>query len=81
MYMDHESVGDTNNNWYTRSGLQRLGRWTESVGNRQTHWDYPNYSITKISENTEKSPEDNNQQLLRNAYNEYNFCIRLPTRT
>ena len=56
--IDHESVSDTNCNWCERNNPQRLGKETERVGNWRTCQDHLNYSITKIGQNTEKSPGD-----------------------
>ena len=46
--MEHKSDGDTNYNWYTRNGPQRLGKGTGREGNQKTNQDHPNYCITKI---------------------------------
>ena len=40
----HVSNGDTNYNWHTWNGLQRLG----TVGNQRTSRDYPNYCIAEF---------------------------------
>ena len=53
--MEHEGDGDANYKWCTRNGLQSLEKGTGRVENRRTCWDHPNYSITKIGQNTEKS--------------------------
>ena len=37
---------------------ERLGKGTGKVENRRTNRDHPNHSITKIGQNTEKSPGD-----------------------
>ena len=49
---------DTSCNWYARYSHQNSGKWTGKLGNKRTGEDYPNYSIIKISHNTEKSPGD-----------------------
>ena len=42
--------------WLTYlNGSQRPGKGTRRMGNRKTNWDYSNYSIAKISQNTVKS--------------------------
>ena len=50
--------------------------YTHPLGNYRTSGDYPNYSITEIGQNTEKSPgdlrrfavtQDSNGKLLANA--------------
>ena len=51
--MKRESDGNTDYNWCTRNGLQRLSMGTERVKNRRTSRDHPNYNI---SQNSEKSP-------------------------
>ena len=37
---------------------QKIGIGTGRFGNKRTSGDHPNYSIIKIGQNTEKSPED-----------------------
>ena len=56
--MEHEGDSDTNSSWGTRNDPQGLGEGAGIVGNRRTSRDYPNYSIVKIGQNTEKSPSD-----------------------
>ena len=56
--MEHEVDGDTNCNWCTWNNPQRVGTWTGGFENKRTREDHPNYSIIKISQNTEKSPAD-----------------------
>ena len=56
--MDLESDGDTNCNWCTWNGPHRLGKWTGRAVNWRSNGDHPNYTITKIGLNTEKSPGD-----------------------
>ena len=50
--MEHESDGDMNCNWCSWSSHQKIGT---GLGNKRTSGDHPNYSIVKISQNTEKS--------------------------
>ena len=50
--------GDTNCNWRTWHGSQKLGKWAGWVGNWRTSRAYHNYRISKIVQNTEKSPGD-----------------------
>ena len=52
--MKHESYGDTNCNWYTQNDPQRFDKGAESIGNRKTSGDHPNYSIVKIDQNTKR---------------------------
>ena len=56
--MEHECNGDTNYNKCTRNGPPKLGKRTGKAGNQMTGRDHPHYSITKIGQNTEKSPGD-----------------------
>ena len=37
---------------------ERIIKGTGGLGNKRTSGDYPNYDITEISQNTEKSPRD-----------------------
>ena len=59
--MKHEGDSDTNCNWCTQNHPQRIGK---SIGKRigrlgnKTNGDHLDYSIIKISQNTEKSPGD-----------------------
>ena len=54
--MKHESDGDTNCNWWTWNNPQNIGKGTEWLRNQRTSKDHPDYNITKIGQNTEKSP-------------------------
>ena len=56
--MEHEGNGDTSCNWCTWNNLQRIVKGAERFGSKGTSRDHSNYSITKISWNTEKSPGD-----------------------
>ena len=56
--MEHEGDGDTIYNWGTWNDFQRIGKGTGKIGNQRTSKDYPDYIITKIGQNTEKSPGD-----------------------
>ena len=56
--MEHKGDGDTICNWYTWNDPKRIGKRTERLRNWRTSGDYPDYSITKINQNTEKSPGD-----------------------
>ena len=51
--LEHHSDGDTNGGWCTWSNPQRIGKGLENL---ETSRDHPDYSITKIARNTEKSP-------------------------
>ena len=53
---EHESDGDTSCNWCTWNDAQRLGKEAGCVRNRSSSRDYPNYSIGKVGDNTERSP-------------------------
>ena len=48
---EHEGDNDTNCNWFTWNNPQNLG-------NKKTSRDYPDNSIIKTSQNTEKSAKD-----------------------
>ena len=56
--MEHESDGDTNCNWCTRSSHQRIGNGTGGLRNKRTSGDHQNYNIVEIGPNTKKSPGD-----------------------
>ena len=50
--------GNTNCNRCTCYSHQMMGTWTGGLGHKRTSEDHPNYSIVKIGQYTEKSPED-----------------------
>ena len=52
--MDHKGDGDTNYNWYAWNNPQKIGTGTGRLGNKRTSSDYSDYSIIKISQNTDK---------------------------
>ena len=54
--MGHESDGDTDYNKWARYSQQKFSRGTGGLGNKRTSGDHTNYCITKIGQNTEKSP-------------------------
>ena len=54
--MEHER--DIICNWCARDNPQRFGKEVERIGNRKKSRDHLNYSIVKISHNTEKGPGD-----------------------
>ena len=56
--VEHESDGSTNCNWCSWYNQQRIGIRTGGLGNKRMNGDHPNYSITEIVQNTEKSPGD-----------------------
>ena len=56
--MEHKSDDDTSYNWCTQNGPQRLGKGTVRVGDQRKNGNHPNYSIIKISQNTEKNSGD-----------------------
>ena len=56
--MDHEGDSDTKCNWCTWNNPQRLSKKTGRLRNQIMNRDHPDYSIIKIDQNTEKSPED-----------------------
>ena len=55
--MEHESDDDTNCNQSARYSHQTIDTGTWSLRNKRKSWDHPNYSMIKIGQNTEKSPE------------------------
>ena len=56
--MEHEGDDDTNCNWCVRYRYQRISKGSRRLGNKRTSGDHQDYSISKISQNTEKSPGD-----------------------
>ena len=64
--LKHESDGDINCNWCSWYNHQRTGTKTEGLRIKRTRGDYPNYSIVKISQNTEKSPDDLRRLVTQN---------------
>ena len=54
--MEHESDGDTNCNWCVGNNPKRPGKGTGSLRNQRTGGYYPDYTIIKIGQNSEKSP-------------------------
>ena len=55
---EHEGDGDTSCNRCTWINPQMTDKWTRRLKNQRTSGDHPDYSIIKIGQNTEKSPED-----------------------
>ena len=53
-----ESGGYTNCKWCSWYSHQRIGTKIGGFGNNGAGGDCPNYSIIKIDQNTEKSPDD-----------------------
>ena len=56
--MEHEGDGDTNGSWCTWNDSKRIGKGTARLRNQWTTRDHPDNDITKIDQNTEKSPGD-----------------------
>ena len=54
--MEHEGDGVTNHTWCTWNILQRVHKGTGRLRNQKTSRDHSDYSMTKIGQNTEKSP-------------------------
>ena len=54
--MEHEGDDETNCSWCTWNNPQRIGKGTGKFGNKRKSRDHPDYSITKIAQNTKKSP-------------------------
>ena len=53
--MSYKRDGNSNCNWCARYSHQRIGTGTGGLGNKRTSGNHPNNSITKISQNTDKS--------------------------
>ena len=70
--MENESDGDTNCNWCSQYSHQRIGAGTGGIGNKSTSGHYPNNSIVKIGQNTEKSPGDLKRLVVAQALVEDN---------
>ena len=56
--VEHEGNSDTNYNWCTWNGPQRLGKEDGRVRNQRTSRNYPNYRIVEVGPNTERSDGD-----------------------
>ena len=56
--MEHKGNGDTNCNWRIRNHPQRISKETGRLGNKRTSRDHPDYSTSKIGQNTDNSPGD-----------------------
>ena len=56
--MGHESDSDTDCNWCTWNSPQRMDKGSRRLRNQRKSRDHPDYRITKIGQNTEKSPGD-----------------------
>ena len=54
----HETDGDANCKWRTRSSHQTISTGIRGLGNKKTSGDHPNYSIVKICQTTKSSPGD-----------------------
>ena len=52
--MEHKIDGGPNCNWCALQSHQRISTGTERLGNKRASGVYPNYSIIKIGQNTEK---------------------------
>ena len=70
--MEHEGDSDTNHNWCTRCGDQRIAKETRRYGNKRTSRENPNYSIIKINQNSEKSLGD----LRKLAVTQTHACVK-----
>ena len=56
--MEHDCEVGTNCNFYTWNNPQRLGKGTGRLRSHRTRENHSDYSIIKISLDTEKSPGD-----------------------
>ena len=70
--MEPESDGDIKCNCCARYSHCRIGTKTGGLGNKRTCGDHQNYGISKIGQNTEKSPGD-----LRISDKQENFETKL----
>ena len=55
---EHEIDDGTNCRWRSRNNPQRLDKGNRRLGNKRTRGDHLDNRTAKISQNTEKSPED-----------------------
>ena len=62
--MEHEDDDDTYCNWRTWNGTEKLGNGAEGNGILMTKWGYPNSSIIKIDQNTQKNPWDSRKLVV-----------------
>ena len=56
--MEHEGDRDTNCIQSAWKNPQRIGKGNRRCGKKRTNGDYPDYSIIKIGQNTEKCSKD-----------------------
>ena len=56
--MEHKSNCDANCNPCAQYSHQRIEKGTGRIGNKNSSGNHPNDNTVKISENTEKSPDD-----------------------
>ena len=56
--MEHEGDLDTNCNWWTWNNSQRIDKGTRQLRHQRIRRNHQHYIVTKISQNTEKSPGD-----------------------
>ena len=56
--MEHKVNGDINYGWYTWSDPKTIWRGNRKHGNKRTSRNNADYSIRKISKNSEKNPGD-----------------------
>ena len=56
--MERKGDSDFSCSWCTWNDAQRISKGTGRLRNQRTRRDHPDNSITKIGQNTEKSPGD-----------------------
>ena len=56
--IEYESDSDTNCGWCTRDYPQRIGKGMGKLGNKWSSGNHADYSLIKIGQNTERSPDD-----------------------
>ena len=65
--MEHESDDNTNCNWCFSYRHQRIDTRTGELGNKGVSGEHPNYYITEIGQNTEKSPANFRDTGVKNS--------------
>ena len=56
--MEREGNSDSLCCWRPWNDLQRIGKGTRRLKNKRISSHHPNYTVSKIGQNTEKSPRD-----------------------
>ena len=77
--MEHEGDGDTSSNECAQNNPQMIGKEIGRLGNKRMNRDHPDYSIIKISQNTEKSPGDLRLTLTQTPGENHQLMLVLKT--